>query len=199
MRQLYIICFLLLCGSIHAQDYKTSIEKHRKEYADEFLSSPRSPLKADDIPYLRFYEADEKYVINAKFTGAVDAKEFDMSTYSGVTKKYIRYGTLDFQVNGKPYQLTIYQNLTLIKNPEYIDHLFIPFKDFTNGVDTYGGGRYMDFRTSDIVNNELKLDFNKAYNPYCAYSEGYSCPIPPEENHLQTEIIAGEKKFGKDH
>ena len=78
----------------------------------------------------------------------------------------------------------------------YRDYLFIPFKDLSNGEATYGGGRYMDIRMDDIKNGELMLDFNKAYNPYCAYSDGYNCPVPPVENHLETEVNAGEKSFG---
>jgi hypothetical protein len=77
-----------------------------------------------------------------------------------------------------------------VEQPEY---LFCPFKDLTNGVDTYGAGRYLDFTLSDI-NNPI-LDFNYAYNPYCAYNAGYSCPIPPYENHLKIAITAGEKKW----
>jgi uncharacterized protein (DUF1684 family) len=83
--------------------------------------------------------------------------------------------------------------------PQYKDYLYLPFKDFTNGESTYGGGRYLDFKMSDIQENQtIIIDFNKAYNPYCAYSDGYSCPIPPSENHLQVFIEAGEKNI-KDH
>lgn len=199
MNKLYIICLLFLCINVNAQDYKTHLEKHRQEYKEAFLQEDRSPIKVDDVKFIQFYDADETYVLNAKFSPAIDAKEFDMATYSGVTKKYVKYGTLYFSINKISHQLTVYQSISLMKNPEYSDYLFIPFKDFTNGVETYGGGRYLDYRTGDIVNNVMKLDFNKAYNPYCAYSDGYSCPIPPEENHVKTEIKAGEKKFGKEH
>jgi uncharacterized protein (DUF1684 family) len=83
--------------------------------------------------------------------------------------------------------------------PKYKNYLFVPFKDMTNGKETYGGGRYLDLETTDIQNDSVILDFNKAYNPYCAYSNGYSCPIPPKENHLAVSIEAGEKTFGKEH
>jgi uncharacterized protein (DUF1684 family) len=200
MKNLYIIIVLLLfCKNIYAQDYNASINKFREEYKKEFLTDKRSPLKPEELSDLRFYEPDESYVINAEFTRAAETKEFDMATHTGITKKYSTYGTLSFSLKGKEYHLNIYQNSALIKNPEYSDHLFIPFKDLTNGVDTYGGGRYLDFHISDITDHVLKIDFNKAYNPYCAYTEGYSCPIPPEENHLQTAIPAGEKIFGGEH
>jgi uncharacterized protein (DUF1684 family) len=73
--------------------------------------------------------------------------------------------------------------------------LFLPFQDETNGDDTYGGGRYMDLKITDIRDNRITLDFNKCYNPWCAYSDGYNCPVPPKSNHLPIEVKAGEKMF----
>ena len=77
------------------------------------------------------------------------------------------------------------------KKYEYAGFLFLPFKDLTNGKETYGGGRFMDILIPDT--DKIILDFNKAYNPYCAFSHRYSCPLPPFENWLKTEIPAGEK------
>ncbi|MFT4762129.1 MAG: hypothetical protein ACI9LN_004113, partial [Saprospiraceae bacterium] len=68
----------------------------------------------------------------------------------------------------------------------------------TNSETTYGGGRYLDFKTTDIVDGKMTIDFNKTYNPWCHYSDGYNCPIPPKENHLEVEIVAGERNFGKE-
>jgi len=79
---------------------------------------------------------------------------------------------------------------------EYKNYLFLPFTDATTGVETYESGRYIDLQTGDIKNNQVVIDFNKAYNPYCAYVSGvYNCPIPPRENHLPVAILAGEKRF----
>ena len=82
---------------------------------------------------------------------------------------------------------------------EYQDYLFLPFKDLSNGNQTYGGGRYLDFRQGDIHEKAgeswLILDFNKCYNPYCAFSDGYNCPVPPQENHLPMAVDAGERQF----
>ena len=89
--------------------------------------------------------------------------------------------------------MNIYQNLELISKPEYVDYLFVPFTDLTNGKGSYSGGRYIDTRIPP--GKKIVLDFNKAYNPYCAYNGKYSCPIPPEENHLEVEIRAGVKDF----
>jgi hypothetical protein len=83
--------------------------------------------------------------------------------------------------------------------PEYRDYLFLPFKDATSGQETYGGGRYLDLRTGDIQNGQVMLDFNRSYNPYCAFKEGYPCPIPPKNNVLSVSIEAGEKAYSKAH
>jgi uncharacterized protein (DUF1684 family) len=103
---------------------------------------------------------------------------------------------LKFKLNGKDYFLNVYQSDAdvLAKFPEYKDILFVPFKDATNGKETYGGGRYIDIKM--LSSKKVILDFNLAYNPSCAYgSDRYSCPIPPKENFLQVEINAGEKSY----
>ena len=87
----------------------------------------------------------------------------------------------------------------LQKMEQYKDYLFIPFMDHTNGETTYGGGRYFDVMIGDIMDDKLVLDFNICYNPYCAFSDGYNCPVPPKENHLEVAIKAGEKMFNKEH
>ncbi|MEI9956742.1 MAG: DUF1684 domain-containing protein [Ferruginibacter sp.] len=94
-------------------------------------------------------------------------------------------------------QLTVYQSKSLTKNDQYKDYLFIPFTDATSGDESYGSGRYIDILTTDIKNNTVTIDFNKAYNPYCAYTTGYNCPIPPRENYLIVAVKAGEKSFAK--
>jgi uncharacterized protein (DUF1684 family) len=88
--------------------------------------------------------------------------------------------------------VNIYQSKETQAIPGYRDYLFIPFKDMTNGESTYGGGRYIDMRMGDIRDGSVIIDFNKCYNPWCMYSDGYNCPIPPLENHLEVPIEAGE-------
>ena len=73
--------------------------------------------------------------------------------------------------------------------------MFLPFKDFTNNEGTYGGGRYINLLDTDIKNEKIEIDLNKSYNPWCAYSDGFNCPIPPRENHIEIEVNAGEKNF----
>jgi hypothetical protein len=94
-------------------------------------------------------------------------------------------------------QLHAYQSIHWGKTEQYKDMLFIPFTDNTNNKTTYGGGRYIDLDIKEINAGKIVLDFNKCYNPYCAFADGYSCPIPPRENSLNIDIKAGEKLFGK--
>jgi len=181
--------------SAFAQSFNEQIATHREKYKADFISNEHSPLKEQDLKYLHFYDANSNYQIVAKVMVLENEKPFKMPTYAGTTAEYIRYAKLSFDLLGQPLQLTLYKNIALSANPAYKDYLFLPFTDLTNNKETYGGGRYMDLKGSDIKNGTITLDFNKAYNPYCAYSDGYRCPIPPEENDLGVEIKAGEQKY----
>ncbi len=185
--------------SVRAQDFEKDIALHREAYRAEFLKTPNAPLKTADLPYLRFFEPDSAYRIRAEFVASPKSEPFEMLTYSGQRKPYVKYGDLQFTLAGKKQTLDVYQSLDLRKMPQYRDYLFVPFKDLTNAHESYGGGRYVDFRVVDITGVECTLDFNKAYNPYCAYATGYNCPIPPKANHLEVKIEAGEMNFGKEN
>jgi uncharacterized protein (DUF1684 family) len=179
----------------YSQDYKTLIAEHRKNYAADFLADAGSPLKKDDLQFLRFYDADSAYRVIANAKILINETPFVIPVFSGTGSGYARYAMLNFTLKGKPYELTIYKSLALANNPQYADYLFLPFTDDTNSLTTYGGGRYIDLRTGDIKDGKVTIDFNKAYNPYCAFSGGYACPKPPGENKLATSIEAGEKLF----
>lgn len=200
MRYLFTILLVLTGLAIFAQTadsvFMAEITAYRQYYKNDFIAEPRSPLKARDTAFLDFYAPDPAWRIPARVMLTPEAKPFDMLTYSGVTRLYRQYATLHFGIGERAYTLNLYQNLTLMtRDSSFRDYLFLPFKDATNGETTYGGGRYLDFRTGDILNGMLAIDFNKAYNPYCAYSDGYNCPIPPRENHLEVEVRAGERVF----
>lgn len=200
LRRLTVFSLLLNALALHAQQadslYRAGIEAHRRHYKNEFVSEPRSPLTAQDTALLDFYPPDADWRVAARVQLTPEAKPFDLLTYSGQTRLYRQYGVLHFEVNGRPHSLNIYQNLVLAaRDSTYRDYLFLPFKDQTNGEATYGGGRYLDFRLGDIRDGQLWIDFNKCYNPYCAYSDGYNCPIPPRENHLDLDVTAGERTF----
>ena len=176
--------------------HQAEILNYQDEMNSEFADSNQSPLDSTDLKLftsLHFFEPDYNYRVEAKFIKAENEKHFKMPTTTDRMPEYIKYGELHFNVSGAELQLSVYQNVELVKKEEYKDYLFIPFTDLTNGFETYGGGRYLDIRYSN--EQIFVLDFNKAYNPYCAYSGRWSCPIPPEENHLNIEINAGVKSF----
>lgn len=161
-----------------------------KEYKD----SVESPLsRADRLKFKehQFYPIDSSYRVTASFIRTPNEKTFNMPTTNGKLKEYVKYGEVHFTIHGQKFKLNTYQSLTLIKIEKYKNYLFLPFKDFTNSVETYGGGRFMDLTIPETAT--IIIDFNKAYNPYCAYSDKYSCPIVPIENSLQIEIKAGIK------
>lgn len=193
-----ILC-LLICLPFFAlaqqEDYSVAIDTHRQHYIQELTTSVYAPILAEDVEGLRFFEADESYRVTAAFEESIDAKPFSIPTYSGMKKKFIKYGTLTFDLLGTTYQLAVYRNLQSAHLEMYKDLLFLPMKDQTSGETTYGGGRYLDLKTGDIQRNKVVLDFNKLYNPYCAYGDGWNCPIPPVENHLDVAIKAGEMNY----
>lgn len=171
------------------------MEEHRMQYKMDFLTNPRSPLTKDNLDDLDFFPASKGAVVKADVVRKPDAESFELPTYSGVTRTYRVWGIATFMWEGKPYTLHLYENMTLRTNPVYSDYLFLPFKDETNGVTTYGGGRYMNMSKKDTEDGRIRIDFNTCYNPWCAYSDGFNCPIPPVENHLPFEMQAGEKMY----
>lgn len=194
-------CIGLLCcfGSMatQGQTFADSLQAFRNDYIKEHLEDKRSPIKEAQVKRLRFFAPDAGYRVWAKFIPTMDGPTFSIPTHSGKLRPYKEYGILRFTVHDTEMVLHVYQSQELITNPKYKDHLFVPFNDLTNYVTTYAGGRYIDLKTGDIRNGRLLLDFNKCYNPYCAYAEGFSCPIPPDENKLKMAIRAGEMNYAE--
>jgi uncharacterized protein (DUF1684 family) len=151
-----------------------------------FLSekSPLSREQRDRFPGLDYYPLEESLVFEVELRPG-DGAIVNVPTSDGQEKVYTRVGSVVFTVGGADCHLTVYDT----GHPG----LFIPFRDRTSGTETYGAGRYLDVDVDR--NGQLKIDFNRAYNPYCVYADGYSCPIPPAENWLSVPIRAGEKAF----
>lgn len=192
----YLLALLFfISSSVAAQNFKEIIAKHREDYKADFIKETRSPLKEADLKHLHFFEADSTYRIAANVILLTNQKVFKMPTFDGTSKEFMRYAILKFTHQEKAFQLTLYKNIALAFNPAYKELLFLPFTDQSNQKTTYGGGRYIDLKTTDLQSGQMIIDFNKAYNPYCAYSDGYHCPMPPEENDLAIEILAGEKLY----
>ena len=142
----------------------------------------------------QFFAPDKRYRVEAVFTPLPDTSVLEMKTFSNKAKRFLVYGHVEFMVRGKNCRLFLYRNRKLMEDPKHRDDLFLPFTDKTSGKESYYC-RYLDFKIGDIHEGKLMIDFNFCYNPYCAYGDGWNCPIPPPENHLGIAIRAGEKNF----
>ena len=190
-----IAVFLFSLVNSYAQEkgYKDSIQSYIKEYI-----KTHEVVKGKDTKFLDFYPVDQKFRVFGKFEITKNSPWFKMESSGAIKNLFRVYGTVRFSINDTIVFLNIYQSQSLMETEKYRDHLFIPFMDLTSGEETYTSGRYLDLNINDIKDHVLVIDFNKAYNPYCAYvSDRYNCPIPPKENHLNVAITAGEKQFRK--
>ena len=188
--------FLILSLFLNAQTEKeniASIKKFQKELNSEYLNPKESPLRGDNLKNFKqhpFFPINLKYRVIAKFVKTENPVPFELPTSSGKFKQYQEYGKATFELDGKSLTLALYQSLDLMKMEKYKDHLFLPFRDETNEKETYGGGKYMDLKIPS--GNEIVLDFNQSYQPFCAYNAfDYNCPIVPVENKLPIRIEAG--------
>lgn len=193
----FLVC--LSCGTAEKRFLKESVA-HQTSENNDFLNSEATILTAEDFKTfkgLEFYPIDLAYCIEADFVRTPDEKPFLMPTTTDRLPEYVKYGEAHFTLQGKQLKLNLFQSTTPYDEPGYEDYLFLPFTDLTSGDGSYGGGRFLD---ASIPNGDkIILNFNKAYNPYCAYNSRYSCPIPPKENDLLVRIEAGVKDFGDHH
>jgi uncharacterized protein len=190
------VLFLTFSFILSAQDAQREILEHRKKQEAEFKSKSKSPLLPKDrrkFRHLNYYPINLKYRVNAQFVKTETPDLFKMKTTTERLPDYRKYGEVHFEIDGESFTLEVYQSPDIMKRPGYEDYLFIPFTDLTNGNETYEVGRYLEFRIPK--NENVILDFNQCYNPYCSYSPKFSCPIPPTANNLNIAIPAGEKKF----
>ena len=167
------------------------LRKAKNEFFKEDADSPLLDEDKGGFSELRYFEPDSKY----KFTGPIQKYEeqeiVEMLTSTSDLRKFYKYGYFKFKVDGNDYSIQLYKEVS--QNVSGVSTYFVPFKDLTNGSETYPAGRYLDIPISE--SGIITIDFNIAYNPYCTYSPLYSCPLPPFENHLKVAIEAGEKDF----
>ncbi len=176
--------------------YHQSIKEERKRKDSIFKFSKKSPLttmQQRNFRALEYYPVDSTYQVTAELIPFQDTQVVKMPYTNGESKKYMKYATLKFPLKGEKRALIAYQNMEFQDDPELKDQLFLPFKDHTNDEATYGGGRYIDLKKTN--KDSIIIDFNNAYNPYCAYNKNYACPIPPNENLLDLKVKAGERKY----
>jgi uncharacterized protein (DUF1684 family) len=200
MKKTLLIISILFVTLIYSQESKAvkSALKYQSKLNKEFASKEDSPLTEEDLKNfksLEFFPVDTNFIVKAKLEYKSDSKPFKMKTTTDRLPVYKLYAIATFKIKDVEYKLHIYQNEKLILTAEYIDYLFLPFTDNTNANTTYGGGRYIDLKIPE--GETVIIDFNKSYNPYCAYNGKYSCPIPPKVNDLNIEINAGVKAYGE--
>jgi uncharacterized protein (DUF1684 family) len=185
-------------GQIDSISSLAEIKKFQTELNTEYSDRSKSPLEPKDFKKFRghaFFPINLKYRVKATLKLTESSAFFLMQTSNDQPRLYRKYADVVFSLEGQEFSIPAYQSKDLMSTKEYADYLFFPFTDITNGETTYSAGRYIDLRIPK-VGNELILDFNMAYNPYCAYSKNYSCPIVPRENDLNIKIEAGVKLVG---
>ena len=180
-----------------SEDHRRQLEAFRKQKDKFLLEHEQSPLLAEDKEHFtgaRYFPIDPTYRVIATLVGEARPGIFRVQTTTGDFKEYTRVGRLQFEIDGQSLSLVAF--MPPADEPLHGNRLFVPFRDKTSGKDTYGAGRYLDLNKRP--GDTYVVDFNRAYNPYCAYSPYYSCPLPPGENNLPIEIRAGEMAFHAD-
>ena len=162
-------------------DHRAAIDRAFREQEDPIPADKRDKLLP--IPY---YDVDPTYAVPAALKLADERPVFEMPTSTGKRRRMQRVGVLEFTLQGQPMTLGAF-----VEEGQAIVNLFVPFADLTTGSETYPAGRYLDLHPTST--GFYTVDFNKAYNPYCAYNQTYDCPFPPASNRLKVAIKAGEK------
>ena len=171
----------------------SQLDQFRAQKDDFFLHDWQSPLEADqrkDFTGLKYYPENPALRLTIPIEPHANPEIVTMITSTGSAREYVKYGQFSFEVNGEIATLQVYQDSDS-------EDFFLPFVDATAPDETYGAGRYLDIEP--IGDGTFLIDFNYAYNPYCAYNDKWSCPIPPQENRVPVRIEAGEKNYREDH
>ena len=175
-------------------DYVKEIESERREKDHFFKEHPQAPVPMalrDKLAGLAYFPPDPAYRLRVKLTRYPKPEKVVLATSKGVPRDMMKWGHFEFTVQGQTRRLQAYKSMPGSGRGE--ESLFVPVRDATSGKESYGAARYLDLEPSET--DEYELDFNRAYNPYCAYSDDYVCPFPPRENWLDVRIEAGERNF----
>jgi len=175
-------------------EWKANLERARESKDDFFAQHGQSPIPPQDKPQfkgLEYYPIDPSYRFELELYEHPEKQAVRMAYTKGNEQAFLHWGEFRFKIGGKEQALQAYRS-----NPQE-EMLFVPFRDATSGKETYGAGRYLDLELERDRTSEGKwiLDFNQAYNPWCVYSEAYTCPFVPTENWLEVPIQAGEKNY----
>jgi len=173
------------------ETWERALVRFRKEKDEFFRATGDSPLplgERDGFSGLRYFDPDPSFRFETKLRRYSNPASVMMTTSKGTKQLFTRIGYFEVTLDGRPLKVQAFQSAER-DDP----NVFVPFRDATSGKDSYGAARYLDLDVEHDDNYEL--DFNYAYNPYCAYSDDYFCPLPPQENWLTAPIRAGEKKY----
>ena len=175
------------------KDWKASLERKRERKDEAFADKRRSPLSEEELASfegLSYYPPDELYRFEVSLHEHDEKETVTVGTSTGGETDYLRWGEFRIDIGDEEVVVQAY------KSEADDDRFWIPFRDATSGEETYGAGRYIDLEEEKHENDGVwVLDFNESYNPTCAYSERYECPLPPAENRLEVPIEAGEKSY----
>jgi len=197
MRFSVSIFFIFFLASISAQtsDLNDEVNGFRAYHTQQMINYKNPPITKGQLKELSYYPTTDDWVINAELKTLDKPRYFTMKTSNGSRKTFVATSVAIWEKNNKSIQLYLFQRVA--PNGKVMDpsRYFLPFTDGTSGVTTYGGGRYMDIPAAFISDGRVRLNFNLAYNPWCAYGGNYSCPIPPKENDIPVPIEAGELTY----
>ena len=191
-----VVCFFIFIACQTDKSYINSNSEYQKNQNDFFKDASRSPLKSKDLKDFKgldFFSIDSSYIVKAKLFRTPNTSFFGMKTTTERITKERVFGILSFNIDNQPFELNVYQGESAGEEDVDANYLFLPFLDESNGLTTYAGGRYIDLYAP--VGDTLIIDFNQAYNPFCAYNDKYSCPIVPRENYIPLSVTAGVKSF----
>lgn len=195
MKKALLCLVAILSLTTRAQDINDRIRlalQAQSELDSSYADADHSPLTKEDLATftgLPFFPVDTNWMVECQLILTPNEEPFEMPTTTRRKPLYRKFGDLVFDYHDSTYTLEVYQNLDLLNRPGLEDYLFLPFGDASNGISSYGGGRYLELRIPQ--GDSMTVDFNQCYNPYCAYNDRYSCPKIPLVNILPFEIKAG--------
>lgn len=196
-----LVSWMAWCSSctVSRQDkhYQSTMRVYQDSMRQAMIDNEYLQLSKAETEKVSYFKPDRKYIITCDVTSVEDGGVIEMPTVAGKVKQLRPYAYVTFELNQKRHKLTAYQYL--INGKTYEGSLFLPVVDLTTGETSYGGGRYLEVLPSEINDDTVVLDFNKLYNPWCAYRDGFNCIVPPRENYLDVALPVGEKNYDREH
>ena len=181
-----ILAYFSIPTAKPVEETGADVLKIRRDKDEAFKNGEESPIKDKSaFQGLKYYSFNKDYIVDFVLEKAEKAKTVELKMTDGTTEKLILFGKLKGEIGGFTLSLLLYQHED--------GNFFLPFKDKTAPTETYGGGRYLELPLTKLKDNQLSIDFNEAFFPYCAYNKTFACPLPPKENQLAIRIPAGEK------